>query len=563
MAYSTPLDIRCEQGIENGKFVVKLFSEMLGTASSNIALNFTYASSGLSFSDVSFAGSSAVSSSLSSSNGNGTVSISGQFVPNGIAALPFAKLFFAGSGTGSFNIDFSRLALNAVSQTYIDPPATTYDLRVVAGSDTIPPTVTTFFPSSEANNVAIGSNIVVTFNEAITKGTGNILLKTIGGSTQTLNPADIGYVLELLSKSITGSELYTTLGGNTGGTIIASYDAATSPNITVSGSTLTLNPTADLTAGTRYVVEFQAGSVKDLAGNNFAGNSSYNFATAAPVGRVLSGTNGNDTLFGTIGQSEIINALGGDDRITIGGDEVSDSVSGGDGFDTVVFTNDKADYLISKSPSSGSYDVISKRGVVNFINRDVERLEFRDGTVDPSTSKYYGTVAAELPGSVSSVFRFFNINDNAFFYTNSVSERNTVLANSDVSRNNVNEWSYIYQGSSFEAAHTYAGAVPLERFYNTLTKHHFFTSSQSEAATVKANSASGAWPFVYEGVSFNVYANDPTPNSVGQEIPVERFYSAVLNRHWFTADPTEIAQIRLTGLWVDEGVGYWAEKPGP
>ena len=563
MAYSTPLDIRFEQGIKNGKFVVKLFSEMLGTASSNITLNFTYASSGLSFSDVSFAGSSAVSSSLSSSNGNGTVSISGQFVPNGIAALPFAKLFFAGSGTGSFNIDFSRLALNAVSQTYIDPPATTYDLRVVAGSDTIPPTVTTFFPSSEANNVAIGSNIVVTFNEAITKGTGNILLKTIGGSTQTLNPADIGYVLELLSKSITGSELYTTLGGNTGGTIIASYDAATSPNITVSGSTLTLNPTADLTAGTRYVVEFQAGSVKDLAGNNFAGNSSYNFATAAPVGKVLSGTNGNDTLFGTIGQSEIINALGGDDRITIGGDEVSDSVSGGDGFDTVVFTNDKADYLISKSPSSGSYDVISKRGVVNFINRDVERLEFRDGTVDPSTSKYYGTVAAELPGSVSSVFRFFNINDNAFFYTNSVSERNTVLANSDVSRNNVNEWSYIYQGSSFEAAHTYAGAVPLERFYNTLTKHHFFTSSQSEAATVKANSASGAWPFVYEGVSFNVYANDPTPNSVGQEIPVERFYSAVLNRHWFTADPTEIAQIRLTGLWVDEGVGYWAEKPGP
>ena len=401
------------------------------------------------------------------------------------------------------------------------------DSDTVRPVDQIQPTVTAFSPVDEATGAAISSNIVLTFSEAMQRGTGLILLKASNGA------------------------------------LIASYDAATSPNITVSGSTLTLNPTADLTAGTRYVVEFQAGSVKDLAGNNYAGTTSYNFTTAAPVGRVLSGTNGNDTLFGTIGQSEIINALGGDDRITIGGDEVSDSVSGGDGFDTVVFTNDKADYLISKSPSSGSYDVISKRGVVNFIDRDVERLEFRDGTVDPSTFKYYGTATAELPGSVSSVFRFFNNNDNAFFYTNSVAERNTVLANSDISRNNVNEWSYIYQGSSFEAAHTYAGAVPLERFYNTLTKHHFFTSSQSEAATVKANSASGAWPFVYEGVSFNVYASDPTPNSVGQEIPVERFYSAVLNRHWFTADPTEIAQIRLTGLWADEGVGYWAEKPGP
>ena len=68
-------------------------------------------------------------------------------------------------------------------------------------------------------------------------------------------------------------------------------------------------------------------------------------------------------------------------------------------------------------------------------------------------------------GSVSSVFRFFNINDNAFFYTNSVAERNIVLANSDVGRNNVNEWPYIYQGSSFEAAHTYAGAVPLGRVH--------------------------------------------------------------------------------------------------
>ena len=273
----------------------------------------------------------------------------------------------------------------------------------------------------------------------------------------------------------------------------------------------------------------------------------------------ISGGVGNDTLTGTTG-ADLLYGNGGDDRITgMGG---GDSIYGGSGIDTVVFAHDSGDYLVSKNPTTGSYEVISKTGAIDYVDADVEKMAFRDITVDSASYKYYGTTDPVLAGSVSSVYRFFNTNDNAFFYTNSVTERDTVLSNSDVSHNNVGEWPYVYQGSSFEAAHTYAGAVSLERFYNTVTHHHFFTSSATEAATVKANSASGAWPFVYEGVSLYVYASDPTPNSVGQEIAVERFYSATLNRHWFTADQTEIAQIRLTGLWVDEGIGFWGEKPG-
>ena len=272
--------------------------------------------------------------------------------------------------------------------------------------------------------------------------------------------------------------------------------------------------------------------------------------TGNSYGNVIVGGKGGDTLRGNEG----------DDRITgMGG---GDAIYGGTGIDTAVFAYDKGDYLVSKNPTTGSYQVISKSGAIDYVNFDAEKIEFRDTTVDATSYKYYGTTDPVLAGSVSSVYRFFNTVDNAFFYTNSVAERDTVLANSDVSHNNVGEWPYVYQGSSFEAAHTYAKAVPLERFYNTVTHHHFFTSSATEAATVKANSASGAWPFVYEGVSLYVYASDPTPNSVGQEIAVERFYSATLNRHWFTADPTEITQIRLTGLWVDEGIGFWGEKPG-
>ena len=198
----------------------------------------------------------------------------------------------------------------------------------------------------------------------------------------------------------------------------------------------------------------------------------------------LSGGAGNDILTGTAG-ADLIYGNGGDDRINgMGG---GDSIYGGSGIDTVVFAYDSGDYLVSKNPTTGSYEVISKTGAIDYVDADVEKMVFRDITVDAASYKYYGTTDPVLAGSVSSVYRFFNTNDNAFFYTNSVTERDTVLANSDVSHNNVGEWPYVYQGSSFEAAHTYAGAVPLERFYNTVTHHHFFTSSATEAATVKAN----------------------------------------------------------------------------
>ena len=67
------------------------------------------------------------------------------------------------------------------------------------------------------------------------------------------------------------------------GAVVASYDAATSANLTISGSTLTINPTADLTPGTHYYITLPDGSIEDLAGNHFAGTSAYDFTTAAAI----------------------------------------------------------------------------------------------------------------------------------------------------------------------------------------------------------------------------------------------------------------------------------------
>ncbi|WP_350297240.1 Ig-like domain-containing protein, partial [Limnohabitans sp. Rim8] len=78
---------------------------------------------------------------------------------------------------------------------------------------------------------------------AIAKGTGNIVLKTSAGL------------------------------------VVATYDAATSTNLSISGSTLTINPTADLGYSTAYSVELATGSVKDSAGNIYTETTAYNFTT--------------------------------------------------------------------------------------------------------------------------------------------------------------------------------------------------------------------------------------------------------------------------------------------
>ena len=109
-------------------------------------------------------------------------------------------------------------------------------------TDIIAPTVASFAPADAATGVAVGSNIVLNFSEAIQKGTG---------------------LIEIRSGSLTGNVV------------------ASSADATISGSALTINPTADLTTGTHYYVTLANGSIDDLAGNHYAGTSAYDFTTAS------------------------------------------------------------------------------------------------------------------------------------------------------------------------------------------------------------------------------------------------------------------------------------------
>ncbi len=162
---------------------------------------------------------------------------------------------------------------------------------------------------------------------------------------------------------------------------------------------------------------------------------------------------------------------------------------------------------------------------------------------------------ADLP-----VFRFYNSRDNAFFYTSTWDEAAIVIANSSSKMVEENRWPYTYQGSTFSAAYRYSGTVPLYRFYNYSTGHHFFTASEEEKSYVLQQISESDWPFNYEGVAFQVYLKDPTPDFQGSEVPVFRFYSGSLNRHFYTANPIEAEVLNSSTEWGYEGIGFYGES---
>ena len=125
-------------------------------------------------------------------------------------------------------------------------------LEASAGPDVNPPVAIGLNPANGASNVSAGANLVATFNEPIARGTGNITLRNL--------PDD----------------------GPAGDVVIAVTDAT---QVTVSGSTLTIDPAGNLAPSTQYAVLIDATAIDDLAGNSYAGiadNATWTFTTATP-----------------------------------------------------------------------------------------------------------------------------------------------------------------------------------------------------------------------------------------------------------------------------------------
>jgi hypothetical protein len=271
---------------------------------------------------------------------------------------------------------------------------------------------------------------------------------------------------------------------------------------------------------------------------------------------------GDDNLIGNAGPNVFYGGAGRD-RIQAGAG--ADLIDGGAGVDTSVYRElAHSDYVVTRL-SNGTVFVSTRDGSTD-RNTNVENLEFSDGTLPVSSIAYLPGYTAVADSAVQPVYRFYNSRDKAFFYTASAAERDMIIREStDPSFNPGNGlWPYFYQGATYEQAHSSAGSVPVFRFYNFNTGHHFFTTSVAERDMVLKESSDpnfgqpGLWPFNYEGEGFRAFASPAHKDAT----PVYRFYSPGLDRHFFTGSAEEAAQIRLTGQWNDEGIGYWGEVPG-
>ncbi|NTU53697.1 MAG: DUF4347 domain-containing protein, partial [Chlorobiaceae bacterium] len=157
------------------------------------------------------------------------------------AALTIDPASYLASNTHYFLTFASGTIKDLAGNNYAG--TSTYDFTTL--TDSTPPAVASFNPSDGATGVALGNNIIVSFNESIQLGTGTI---------------------ELRSGSATG-------------TVVESFNAASSNRLTISGAALTIDPTSNLANNTHYFLTFASGTIKDLAGNNYAGTSTYDFTT--------------------------------------------------------------------------------------------------------------------------------------------------------------------------------------------------------------------------------------------------------------------------------------------
>jgi hypothetical protein len=135
--------------------------------------------------------------------------------------------------------------------------------------DTTDPQIQTLSPTHGALDIAIDTNLTITFTEDVVFDIGSIVLRENGGSA------------------------------------VETFDVGNPPaGLTLNGATVTINPSNDLALGTTYYVEIPATAIDDLAGNPFdgiSGSGTWSFTTippdtTAPTAQTLSPTNGEDNI---------------------------------------------------------------------------------------------------------------------------------------------------------------------------------------------------------------------------------------------------------------------------
>jgi lysyl endopeptidase len=183
-----------------------------------------------------------------------------------------------------------------------------------------------------------------------------------------------------------------------------------------------------------------------------------------------------------------------------------------------------------------------------------------DSCADAAETRIYGRFDVAfnagmkdwLVQGLKPVYRFYNNARGTHFFSQSITEKNYILANYP---------QFSFENAVFNAYSNVDAATrsPVYRFYNSATQSHFYTIDVNEKNTISANIASGAWPqFAFEGTSW--YAKTPaqfaaTPDGT---IPLYRFYRTN-GTHFYTASLAEknSIQANLSAYYKYEGIAYY------
>ena len=204
----------------------------------------------------------------------------------------------------------------------------TVDATAGLPADLAAPVLLSSTPQDNATGVALGANLVLTFDESVQLGVGAAFLYRADNS---------------LWRRI---------------------DLSDSTQAQIQGSQLILNPGVDFEAGQRYFLLLDAGAVTDLAGNAFGGIADptrLDFAvesglvtrTGSAAADNLTGTASHDLLQGLAG-NDVLTGLAGND--TLDGGTGRDSMTGGLG-DDIYYVDDSRE-APSESASQGTDTVI-------------------------------------------------------------------------------------------------------------------------------------------------------------------------------------------------------------
>ncbi len=244
-----------------------------------------------------------------------------------------------------------------------------------ASADTTEPLTSSFTPVDDATNVAVDTNLLLQLNENVQFGTtGNITLKKTSDDS-----------------------------------VIETFDVSTSSQLSVSGDTITIDPTSDLDNATEYYVIIDNGAIEDLAGNpyqGFSGVTVWSFTTiaAASGGWVINevnadpdATNGDANGDGTVNTTqdefvEIVNNTGG--AVDISGWTLSDGVGVRHTFPATTVIADQCAVLVfaGGTPTGafgGATVQAASEGQLG-LNNTGDTVTLNDGIIDQATATYTG-----------------------------------------------------------------------------------------------------------------------------------------------------------------------------